>query len=171
MVGCQSYVRPSLPPGISWYSFLEAESTPGTWNCRIPLKKSPMTPPGIDPWTFRLVAQCVKQVMSLINYVQRTRMHLSNTLPSHYSSQLPSTHLWRYSPFWALASFWRRLHSSLSPAHLILPRIPRICDVSFWSTSSHLDLGFPTGLYYEISNTNKFFRILYFHSCNMIRPS
>jgi len=21
--------RPSLPPGISWYSFLEAESTPG----------------------------------------------------------------------------------------------------------------------------------------------
>jgi hypothetical protein len=23
--------RPSLPPGVSWYSFLEAESTQGTW--------------------------------------------------------------------------------------------------------------------------------------------
>ena len=38
--------RPSLPPGVSWHSFLEAESTPA-----IPLD--------IDPETFRLVAQCL----------------------------------------------------------------------------------------------------------------
>jgi len=30
--------RPSLLPGISWYSFLEAE-----WNCLMPRKKSPVT--------------------------------------------------------------------------------------------------------------------------------
>ena len=48
--------RPPLPPGISWYSFLEAESTPGTWTCRMLRKKSPVTRPGIDPVTFRLVA-------------------------------------------------------------------------------------------------------------------
>ena len=46
------------PPGISWYSFLEAESTPGTWTCRMLWeKKSLMTRAGIDPGTFRLVAQ------------------------------------------------------------------------------------------------------------------
>ena len=44
---------PPLPPEISWYSFLMAESTPGTWTW----KKSQMTRPGIDPGTFRLVAQ------------------------------------------------------------------------------------------------------------------
>ena len=30
--------------------------------------------------------------------------------------------------------------------------IPRICGVSLWTTSCHLVLGFPTGLYYEISH-------------------
>ena len=34
-------VRPPLLPGISWYSFLEAESTPGTWTCRMLRKKIP----------------------------------------------------------------------------------------------------------------------------------
>ena len=49
--------RPPLPPEISWYSFLEAESTPGTWTCRMLRKKSPVTRPGMDPGTFRLKAQ------------------------------------------------------------------------------------------------------------------
>ena len=44
------------PPGISWYSFLEVESTPRTWTCRMLRKKSPVTRPGVDPGTFRLVA-------------------------------------------------------------------------------------------------------------------
>ena len=40
------------PPGIYWYSFLEAGSTPGTWTCRmLRKKKSPVTRPGIDPGT------------------------------------------------------------------------------------------------------------------------
>ena len=45
--------RPPLPI----YSFLEAESTPGTWTYRMPRKKSPVTRLGIDPWTFQLVAR------------------------------------------------------------------------------------------------------------------
>ena len=49
---------PSLPPGISWYSFLEAESTPGHMKLSDALEKNPQWP-GIDPGTLRLVAQCL----------------------------------------------------------------------------------------------------------------
>ena len=55
-------------------------------------------------------------------------------------------HLWHYSPFWSLAFIRKHLHSSLSSVHLLYPLIPRICDVSFQTTSSHLVLGFPIGL-------------------------
>jgi hypothetical protein len=51
--------RPSLATGVFWYSFLEAESTSGTWNCRMPWKNSPVTPPGIDHETYQLVSQCL----------------------------------------------------------------------------------------------------------------
>jgi len=41
-----------------WYSPSEAESTSGHLVLSmVPRKKSPVTPPGIDPGTFRLVAQ------------------------------------------------------------------------------------------------------------------
>ena len=41
-----------------WYSLSEAESTSGHMVLsRVPRKKSPVTPPGIDPGTVRLVAQ------------------------------------------------------------------------------------------------------------------
>jgi hypothetical protein len=46
---------PSLPPGISWYSFLEAESTPGHMELSDAPKKNPQWP-GIDLGTLRLVA-------------------------------------------------------------------------------------------------------------------
>jgi hypothetical protein len=48
------------PQECSWYSFsLEAESTPGPWCGRKENMslKNPVTPPGIDPGTVRLVAQ------------------------------------------------------------------------------------------------------------------
>jgi len=57
----------------------------------------------------------------------------------------PSIHLWRQSPFWALASLRRCLHSSPSSPRLLHPRFPRICDVSLRMTSSHLVLGFASG--------------------------
>jgi len=51
--------RPPLPPGISWYSLLEADSVPGHVSLRCHGKINLVTP-GIDPGTFRLVAQCLK---------------------------------------------------------------------------------------------------------------
>ena len=54
----------------------------------------------------RYVLGIVKKVMALINYVKHTRMRLSNTPLFHSSSKHTPTHLqvWRYIPFWALAS-------------------------------------------------------------------
>jgi hypothetical protein len=47
------------PSRNPWYSFSEAESTPGHTVPSEPRKKSPATTPGIDPGTVRLVAQCL----------------------------------------------------------------------------------------------------------------
>ena len=48
------------PSGNPWYSLSEAESTSGHMVLSgVPRKKSPVTPPGIDPGTVRLVAQCL----------------------------------------------------------------------------------------------------------------
>jgi hypothetical protein len=44
----------------TWYSFLEADSTPGHMVPSVVTEKIPsVTPPGIDTETFRLVAQCL----------------------------------------------------------------------------------------------------------------
>ena len=46
------------PKRNPWYSLSEAESTPGHMVLSgVPRKKSPVTPPGIDPGTVRIVAQ------------------------------------------------------------------------------------------------------------------
>jgi len=58
----------------------------------------------------------------------------------------PSIHLWRYSPFRALASLIRRLHLSLFAALLLHPLVPSSCSASLWTTSAHLVLGLTTGL-------------------------
>jgi hypothetical protein len=47
------------PQEFSWYSFLEAESTPWHMVPSVATKKSPTTPLGIDSETFRLAAQCL----------------------------------------------------------------------------------------------------------------
>ena len=47
-----------------WYSLSEAESTSGHMVLSgEPRKKSPVTSPGIDPGTFRLVAHCLNHVI------------------------------------------------------------------------------------------------------------
>jgi hypothetical protein len=58
VVGCQPNAPAAFTPGLIWYSFLEAESTPGHMELSDVTEKTPATP-GIDPETFRLVAQCL----------------------------------------------------------------------------------------------------------------
>ena len=67
-------------------------------------------------------------------------LHFSFVRISH-----PSIHMRRYSPFRALASLVRRLHSSLFASLLLHPLIPSSCSASLWTTSAHLVLGLPTG--------------------------
>jgi len=59
MVGRQPNASAAFTPGeTKWYSLSEAESTSGHMVLsEVPRKKSPVTPPGIDPGTVRPVAQ------------------------------------------------------------------------------------------------------------------
>ena len=56
-------------------------------------------------------------------------------------------HIWRYSPFQALAFLIRRLHSSLFSALLPHLLIPSSCNASLWTTSSICFLVFPLVLW------------------------
>ena len=61
MVVRQPYAPAALTPGeIAGTHFQRLSRPQGTWFCRgEPRIKSPVTPPGIDPVTVRLVAQCL----------------------------------------------------------------------------------------------------------------
>ena len=77
--------RPSLPPGISWYSFLEAESTPGHMELSDAPEKNPQWL-GIDPGTLRLVAQWSK-ITNNYNHVNRCYGRDSNLSSSECKIQ------------------------------------------------------------------------------------
>ena len=74
-----------------WYSLSEAESTSGhmvlPW---VPRKKSPVTPPGIDPRTIRLVAQCLNHYATpVLLYVYRVIFpYKVSVFMTHYWSLL-----------------------------------------------------------------------------------
>jgi hypothetical protein len=58
VVGRQPYAPAAFTPGEIPTHFQRLSRPHGTWFCRKePRKKSPMTLPGIDPGTVRLVAQ------------------------------------------------------------------------------------------------------------------
>ena len=61
MVGHQPYASAAFTPGEIPGTHFQGLSWPqGTWFCRgKPRKKFPVTPPGIDPRTLRLVVQCL----------------------------------------------------------------------------------------------------------------
>jgi len=74
-----------------WYSLSEAETTSGHMVLSgIPRKKYPLTPPGIDPWTVRLVAQRLNHSATpgsdifLIIYHKYKYIFLQSTLYSSY---------------------------------------------------------------------------------------
>jgi hypothetical protein len=66
VVGRQPHARAAFTPrGNPWYSFLEAQSTPGHMVPSVATEKIPIvTPPGIDPETVRLVAQCLNHYVT-----------------------------------------------------------------------------------------------------------
>ena len=61
VVGRQAKAPAAFTPvEIPGTHFQKLSRPHGTWFCRgLPRKKSPVTPPGIDPGTSRLVAQCL----------------------------------------------------------------------------------------------------------------
>ena len=60
VVGRQPYAPAAFTPGeIPGTHFQRLSRSQGTWFRREPRKKSPVTPPGIDPGTSRLVVQCL----------------------------------------------------------------------------------------------------------------
>jgi hypothetical protein len=63
VVGRQPHAPAAFTPrGIPWYSFLEAESTPGHMDRSVATEKIPsVTPPVIYPETVRIVAQCLNR--------------------------------------------------------------------------------------------------------------
>jgi len=59
VVGRHPYAPANFTPGEIPGNHFQMLSRPqGTWFLQESRKKSPVTPPGIDPETFRLVAQC-----------------------------------------------------------------------------------------------------------------
>jgi hypothetical protein len=59
VVGRQPYAPAAFTPGEIPGTHFQGLSRPqGTWFSQEPRKKSPVTPPGIDPGNSRLVVQC-----------------------------------------------------------------------------------------------------------------
>jgi len=83
-----------------WYSLSEAESTPGhTVLAGVPpKKKSPVTPPGIEPGTSRLLAQCLN------HYATPSPVYIVKCKPSIEvtNHSLPDIRLYELYPL-----FWR----------------------------------------------------------------
>ena len=85
------------PQEYSWYSFsLRAESTPGPWFGRKEIChwKNPVTTPGIDPGTVRLVAQRLN--------------HYATPGPGHnvYEQIILRCYLWKLKLEWQWSNAW-----------------------------------------------------------------
>ena len=83
----QSNAPDTFTPGeVPGTHFQRLSRPQGTWFCRKePRKKSPVTPPGIDPGTVRLVAQRKDPVRGLVIYLVRVREETSKVLHLEHS--------------------------------------------------------------------------------------
>ena len=76
VVGCHLYTTAPFTPGeIPGAHFQRLSQPQGTWFHRQPRKKSPVTPPGIDPGTVQLVAQCLNHYTTPGPRVRGTRAY------------------------------------------------------------------------------------------------
>ena len=74
-----------------WYSFLEAESTPGHMVPSVGTEKSPVTPTGIDPETVGLVAQCLNHYATpgpRWEYIRRRNTNVITEIPPNISIKI-----------------------------------------------------------------------------------
>jgi hypothetical protein len=70
VVGRQPYAPAAFTPGeIPGTHFQRLSRPQGTWFHREPRKKSPVTPPGNDPESVRLVAQCLNHYATPSPYI------------------------------------------------------------------------------------------------------
>jgi len=84
--GRSSAIRTGLlyPGRNPWYSLSEAESSSGHMVLLgEPRKKFPVTPPGIDPGTVRLVAQCLNHYATQGPLRARARAHTHTHTHTH----------------------------------------------------------------------------------------
>ena len=88
VVGRQPYASAAFILGeIPGTHFQRLSRPQGTWFRRKPLKKSPVTAPGIDPGTSRLVAQCEENFQLCL---------LWNFLNLFYLAQFPFNFPWNF---------------------------------------------------------------------------
>ena len=83
----------------------------------------------------------------------------------------PSIRVYRCIAFCTFAFLRILLHSSLSYARLLHPRIPKICNASHRKTSSHLVLRFPTVLLSRNFPLKSFWETFFFQSYDANRQS
>jgi len=90
VVGCQPYAPVTFTPRkYSWYSFLlEAESTPRPqWDREDFISmKNPMTLAGIDPATFRFVAQHFLYVIFTVYGRRQKKLYYNNNIKKRNES-------------------------------------------------------------------------------------
>jgi len=151
VVGCQPYAPATFTPRkYSWYSFLlEAESTPGPYCDRKDFMsmKNPLTPAGVEPATFRIVAQHLNHCATA---VPRTTIDLDQFKSK--PSCLPGA-IWRYRlSAWCPASVPSKIVMQLAGLsqylwkwfHCSVPWLSYTIIVLFYAQLYHINMLSPS---------------------------
>ena len=144
--GVQSVSKPTvreLPLFFSWISSLMTRTKIVLWPLVLPL---------FNHLTRLLAWETFSDFSRRENFrlnisLKRCFQDAVRNLNPYCSCSRNSIHIWRYSPFRALASLIRRLHSCPFSAFRLHPLIPCSCNASLSTTSAHLVLVFPLVLW------------------------